>query len=180
VNRLVSLWREVGAALVWLPELHEPTTPEPPEGALPDRDPVLLTALLCSGATAALRRLKASNAEIERAATIERGPETPAGEDDRSVRRWLAATGTAADDLSRLWALRHGSIPPWDATVAEIRRRGEPLSRADLAVSGTDIAALGVGGPNVGRILGQLLERVLDDPGLNTRATLLTLARAMT
>jgi tRNA nucleotidyltransferase (CCA-adding enzyme) len=180
LGRLVSLWMEVGAAPVWLPELDDAATITAlPAAGPPDRDPVLLTALLCSAPTAALRRLKASNAEIERAAAIERGPLTPAGEDERSVRHWLAATGPAAGDLSTLWAFRHGTVPPWNAGAAEIRRRGDPLSRGDLAVSGTDIAALGVRGPDIGRILGQLLERVLDEPGLNVRDTLLTLAGTM-
>jgi hypothetical protein len=55
------------------------------------------------------------------------------------------------------------------------------LDRADLAVDGRDlIEALGlVPGPRVGRILAELLERVLADPGLNDRSTLLLLARSM-
>ena len=42
---------------------------------------------------------------------------------------------------------------------------------------GDDLLALGLRGPEVGRILDTLLERVLDDPALNERERLLALAR---
>jgi tRNA nucleotidyltransferase (CCA-adding enzyme) len=47
-----------------------------------------------------------------------------------------------------------------------------------LAVGGTDLLAAGVpAGPALGGVLGRLLERVLEDPSLNTREQLLALAR---
>ena len=177
IERLVSLWVDVGATRAWIPELprdaatsvRKPTSPG-------ERDPVLLTALLSTAPSLVLRRLKASNAEIERVLGIERGPEEPVGADERSVRRWLARVGTSADDLMSLWEYRRGRTAPWSSVAAEIRRRGDPLSRADLAVDGTDIQSLGLAGPQVGRVLTELLERVLDRPELNTRDTLLRLA----
>jgi tRNA nucleotidyltransferase (CCA-adding enzyme) len=177
---LVSLWQGVGAAQVWIPELAsgavELTTPSPsPE----TRDPVLLTALLCRNPAAVLRRLKASNAEIARAAGIEKGPAEPRAGDEKSVRRWLAEVGPAADDLLRLWALRHGGEPPWIRAVQEIRLRGDPLTRSDLAINGSDLQALGAGGPKIGRVLDQLLDRVIEDPAANTRESLLGLARKL-
>jgi tRNA nucleotidyltransferase (CCA-adding enzyme) len=182
VRRLVELWRSVGAARAWIPELeagpaelgafHEPE--------LESRDPVVLTALLCAAPAGVLRRLKASNAEVDRAAALERGPAAPLSADAKAVRRWLAKVGPAGDDLIRLWALRHGSDPPWTGLVAEIRRRGDPLTRGDLAITGADVQALGVSGPQVGHILGGLLDRVLDEPELNTRDQLLALARKLT
>jgi tRNA nucleotidyltransferase (CCA-adding enzyme) len=181
--RLVSLWTEVGAAQAWIPELGAaPVLASDLPGDKPEqRDPVILTALLCSSPSASpgsvLRRLKASNAEIDRARGIERGPAAPASMDERSVRRWLAQTGQSADDLSLLWRLRHGAEPGWAEAVREIRRRGDPLTRSDLAVSGGDLEALGASGARIGQLLAELLERVLDDPALNTRETLLDLAR---
>jgi hypothetical protein len=116
--------------------------------------------------------------EIARAAGIEKGPEEPQALDPRSVRRWLAAVGPAADDLSALWVLRHGGeAPPWAAAMAEIRRRGDPLTRTDLAISGTDLQQLGIQGPRIGQTLAALLERVLEEPTLNTREFLLAIAR---
>jgi tRNA nucleotidyltransferase (CCA-adding enzyme) len=180
LEQIAMLWRNVGAAEAWIPELERGpaklSLPSPPQDA---RDPVLLTALLCPGPEGILRRLKASNAEIDRAAAIEKGPEGPEATDQRSVRHWLADVGSAADDLSNLWALRTGAEPAWSAAVKEIRMRRDPLTRADLAVTGTDLQAIGLGGPKIGQTLGKLLDRVLDEPSLNTRAALLTLAREL-
>jgi tRNA nucleotidyltransferase (CCA-adding enzyme) len=181
VTRFASLWVQVGAARVWIPELETGSLAkdrvlDPPPGA---RDPVVLTMLLTSKPAEVLRRLKASNAELDRAVGMERGPEAPAGSDDAGVRRWLAGTGAAADDLSALWALRRSSEPPWAAAMRDIRRRKDPLTRSDLAITGTDVQELGVSGPRIGELLAALLDRVLEDPALNTRETLFALAREM-
>ena len=179
VTQLLMLWVHVGAARVWIPELEvarpsQKAFPDPPPS---DRDPVLLTALVCPGSAAVLRRLKASNAEIARAQGLERGPEEPAALNLLSVRRWLARVGPAATDLSALWALRHGGQAPWSAAMAEIRQQGNPLTRAELAISGADLQELGIHGPRIGETLAALLDRVLDDPTLNTRESLLAIAR---
>ncbi|MEP7227236.1 MAG: tRNA cytidylyltransferase [Gemmatimonadales bacterium] len=179
VTQLLMLWVHVGAARVWIPELEaalpsQKAYPDPPLG---DRDPVLLTALVCPSPVAVLRRLKASNAEIARAAGLERGPEEPRALDQLSVRLWLADVGPAADDLSALWALRHGGQAPWSAAMAEIRQRKDPLSRGDLAIGGADLQELGIQGPRIGETLATLLDRVLEDPTLNTREALLAVAR---
>jgi tRNA nucleotidyltransferase (CCA-adding enzyme) len=143
------------------------------------RDPVLLTALLIDEAAPVLRRLRASNAGIERAAAMARGPAAPAGTDPRAVRRWLAAAGSAADDLLELHALRAGAPAPWTDAVRQVRERREPLTRGDLAVTGRDLQELGVTGPRIGELLAALLDRVLEDPSLNRREALLALARGM-
>ena len=179
---LVELWTRVGAAERWIPELLEvgPGLLARAAAVPPDaRDPVLLTALLTDGAAAVLRRLRASNAEVERAAAIARGPAEAASPRPPDVRRWLSQVGGAADDLLRLYTLRYGREAPWEAAVRAVRERGEPLSRGDLAVSGTDLRELGAAGPRIGELLAALLERVLDDPALNRRDTLLALAREL-
>lgn len=178
---LVLLWVRVGAAQVWIPELEDETVTGVALTDLPAgiRDPVLLTALLCRSPAAVLRRLKASNADIDRAARIERGPEDPPATDQPSVRRWLSDVGPAADDLLRLWSLRHRGAPPWAPVVSEIRRRRDPLTRSDLAITGADLQTLGVAGPAIGRTLSALLDRVLEEPALNNRDSLLRLARKM-
>ena len=181
VTQLVMLWVHVGAADTWIPELagvggFEKAFPDPPLGS---RDPVLLTALLCRDPLAVLRRLKGSNADVGRAAGLVKGPEEPASLDQQPVRRWLAEVGLAADDLTSLWSLRHGGEAPWKVTAAAIRRRGDPLTRSDLAITGTDLQTLGTSGPQVGETLARLLDRVLENPALNNRDTLLSLAREM-
>jgi tRNA nucleotidyltransferase (CCA-adding enzyme) len=181
VVQFASLWARVGAARVWIPELLAHSSamngvPEPPAAV---RDPVLLTALLTSSPAGVLRRLKASNAEVERALGMERGPEAPASPDERAVRRWLSAVGASADDLAALWSLRRGGEPPWAEVVREIRRRGDPLTRSDLAITGSDLQGLGAVGPRIGQTLAALLDQVLEDPALNTRDALLALAKKM-
>ena len=144
------------------------------------RDPVLLTMLLCLNPVAALIRLKASNAEVARAAAVLAGPSEPEGTTPLAVRRWMAAVGDAADDLTRLWALRHGSTPGWTSVMRGIRERGEPLTRKALAIHGADLQAAGVPpGPQMGSILERLLAMVVDDPSLNTRELLLERARSL-
>jgi len=181
VQRLVNLWREVGAAAVWIPELDASppmagATMEPPASV---RDPILLTGLLTRSPVTVLRRLRASNAEVERAAAIERGPEAPSALDEQAVRRWLSEVGSSAADLALLWALRRGKEPPWSATVEQIRLRGDPLTRGDLAVSGIDLQGLGARGPDIGRLLAALLNEVLDDPARNQREYLLERVRTL-
>jgi len=63
--------------------------------------------------------------------------------------------------------------------VQEEIQRANALSARDLAIDGHELMAeLGLQpGPEVGRILRELFERVLDDPDLNTRDSLLSLAR---
>jgi tRNA nucleotidyltransferase (CCA-adding enzyme) len=179
LGTLTKLWEEVGAARIWIPELDAGMAGKADNVPLADRDPVLLTALLCRDAPSVLRRLKASTAEVSRAEAIVRGPDAPASADDVAVRRWLARVGPAGDDLLKLWELRHGAPPPWEGNVREIRARGDAISRSDLLVSGTDVQALGATGPAIGTILGALLDRVLEEPALNTRDSLLAIAKKL-
>lgn len=174
---LVELWRTVGAAALWLPEL---VAEYPFVRPLPDpRDPVVLTAGFCAGPAGVLRRLKASNEEIHRARGIAAGPAAPAGGDGAAVRRWLATVGPAADDLLLLARYRSGREAPWAAEVHRIRAAGEAVTRGQLAVTGDDLRAEGVAaGPALGRSLERLLEVVLDDPALNDRDRLLGLVRS--
>ena len=172
---LVRLWRASGAARVWLPELGEP--PAAAEAARRPRDPVRLTALYTTDPVAVLRRLKGSNEEVGRATAIAQGPPAPAGPTEADARRWLARVGAAADDLCAMHRLRHGADPGWAPLVRRVRERGDPVSRGDLAIGGAELQELGVSGPRIGEILVALLERVLEDPALNRRDTLLALAR---
>lgn len=175
LRELVVLWQDSGAEDVLLPELRDVPAPEVP---LPDRDPVLLTVLLCDDAPAVLKRLRASNAEVGRADAIVNAPAPPASVDEVSVRRWLARAGGAADDIATLARWRAGSPPRWAVAARDIARRGDPISRDALAIRGEDLRAIGIEpGPRMGAVLDRLLDRVLEDPSLNTRERLLDLAR---
>ena len=174
---LVRLWRASGAARVWLPELQEPAASA--EAARQPRDPERLTALYTPDPVAVLRRLKGSHDEVGRATAIAQGPPAPAGSGEAEARRWLARVGGAADDLLAMHRLRHGAESEWAGAVHRVRERGDAVSRSQLAIGGGELQALGVTGPRIGEMLAALLERVLDDPGLNRRDTLLALAREM-
>lgn len=170
--RLVELWGAVGAAARWLPGLAADYPLA--ERAPPARDPVLLTAALCRDSGGALDRLRASGAEIARAARIDRSPAAPAGTDPVAVRRWLARVEPGADDLTAVARLRTGAEAAWAPVMAGIRARGEATNRGALAVTGQDLQAAGVPpGPEIGRLLGELLEQVLEDPARNDRTVLL-------
>lgn len=179
-DELVRLWIEAGAAESWMPELLPPREPIAASAARTrPRDPVRLTALYAADPVAVLRRLKASNAELARAAAIVQGPAAPAGDSERDARRWLAQVGAAADDLAALHLLRHGIEPSWAPAVRAVQGRGDPVTRAQLAIGGGEVQALGAAGPRIGEVLGILLDRVLEDPSLNSRESLLGMARGL-
>ena len=173
---LVSLWQSSGAARVRLPELSggsglQPADPRP-------RDPIVLTAALCSSPAAVLTRLRASTQEINRARAMEHGPAAPRSSDPVSVRRWMASVGEGVDDLILQERYRTGNAPGWASEVEGIRARGEAVSRSQLAITGDDLRAAGFPpGPEMGKLLARLLDLVIEQPVLNTREQLLVRAR---
>ncbi len=106
-------------------------------------------------------------------------PATP-----REVRRFLARYG---DELAfDLLAHRRADLRAKgrDATALDAlraaleRERSSPHRLRDLAVGGDDLLALGFRpGPQLGRVLADLLAEVVDEPDLNTREELLARAR---
>jgi tRNA nucleotidyltransferase (CCA-adding enzyme) len=109
---------------------------------------------------------------------------------DATVRRTIARIGPEA--LPDLWALRRADLRARGRLVEEglanqqelesrfdaELRRASALKVKDLAIGGDDVMKLLAlpPGPHVGKILTELLDRVLDDPQLNTREALLRLA----
>lgn len=62
----------------------------------------------------------------------------------------------------------------------EVLAHKDAVSLKDLAITGSDLIAEGMTpGRQIGETLGALLERVLDDPSLNTRETLLELYKEL-
>src|SRR5262245_4953142 len=144
-------------------------------------------------ARALLERLRLPKASTERVVHLVRNhmfTYEPAW-GDAGVRRFIQRVGS--DAIDELFALRAadnvGSGVPVDAHgLAELKTRVEAelaasavLDLSRLAVNGDDLMAeLGLPqGPHLGRILDGLLERVIAEPRLNDRATLLLLAESM-
>jgi len=110
---------------------------------------------------------------------------------DAAVRRFITRIGRHA--LEELFELREADsigsgIPADSFGLAELRRRVADqlesqvaLGLSDLAINGDDlITELGLTtGPAIGLILDELLDRVIADPDLNDRPTLLVLAQSM-
>ncbi len=109
---------------------------------------------------------------------------------DAAIRRFIARVGT--DLIDDLFALRRADSygmrrrPGSEAPLLELKRRIErvisdeqALSVRDLAVDGHMLEEAGIPkGPDMGTVIDQLLEAVLDDPEMNTKERLLTLARS--
>ena len=109
-----------------------------------------------------------------------------------AVRRFIRKVGL--DEIPDLFALRRadnigsGIRAPrmyalddlWTRVQEEIER-STAFSTRDLAIDGNDVMKeLGIPpGPEVGRIMAALFERVLDDPDLNSRERLLALLPAL-
>lgn len=176
VGELVRLWRDSGVAGAWMPEMN--AGPDIPRVDRAERDPVLLTCLVTADPVSVLRRLKASNQEIGRAVALREAMPLPSRNDEVTVRRWLSRAGPASGDHATLIRWRTGELPAWAPVAERIRQRGDALTRDALAVSGVDLRAVGIEpGPRMGQVLDRLLERVLEDPAVNTREQLLVLAR---
>lgn len=147
--------------------------------ASPDALPVALDRGVQKRVGEILRALKFSNAELEAAASlvaVAHAPRelswTPA-----AVRRLLSQLRRdQREPAVELWATYdHESLVPIARSVL-----GDPLEVGDLALTGKQLmdALQMPPGPAIGRILGMLLQYVLDDPTVNTRDALL--ARAQT
>jgi tRNA nucleotidyltransferase/poly(A) polymerase len=137
-----------------------------------------------------LERLRASNADIDRVRDLVALQSTlfPPDAPDAGIRRWLQHVDTSrvrdlmrlrialwraqpvaggADDLCLRWRRAH-----------EVMLMHPVLTTTALAIDGRDLKALGLTpGPQFGAILRALLERVVEDPALNTSEQLTALAR---
>ena len=141
-------------------------------------------------AAAVLDRLKASNADTERVTALVREQASlfPPDAPDAGVRRWLRDLGSElVHDLFRLRIAlfrarpvergAHDLCERWRHAHA-VMLAHPPLSVGDLAIDGGDLKRLGLTpGPRFGEVLRVLLDRVIEDPGLNTNDRLMDLAR---
>jgi tRNA nucleotidyltransferase (CCA-adding enzyme) len=145
------------------------------------------------GATMAedrLSHMKYPNARIKRIGELIRYHMFPAFSTGKGARKFLNRVGDHADDLLRL---RHADMygkgtdefqdtktPIHDMSnlVEQARSANAPVALSGLAVNGRDIIGMGIKpGPQVGQILNNLMQAVIENPELNTRESLLALAQ---
>ena len=138
-----------------------------------------------------LRALKFDNKTRERVVILVEYHDVQIPCKDRSIRKWLGRLGPEsffqllevkrADGMGQSYELvknRLVELEKMKAKAEEIVAQGQCFSLKDLAVNGRDVIAAGVGpGPEVGRVLNGLLERVVSGKIANERDTLLGLLR---
>lgn len=134
-----------------------------------------------------LRRLKFDNDTIRKVTKIVRFHDQEVGASPGAVRRAVNRTGEdifrmlfsvkRADILAQSDYLRKEKLEKLSyiqVLYEDICQKHECMNLKDLAVTGTDLIALGIPpGKEIGRILNQLLEIVLEDPERNTKEELL-------
>jgi tRNA nucleotidyltransferase (CCA-adding enzyme) len=137
-----------------------------------------------------MQRLKASNAHTERVTDLvaRQSDLFPPDAPDAGVRRWLLhVPPTLVNDLFRLRiAIWRADATPGGAAdlssrwrhVHRVLAQRPALDTTDLAIGGDDLKLIGMRpGPRYGAVLRELLDRVIEDPALNRRETLLEMAR---
>ena len=140
-----------------------------------------------------LRELKFDNRTRERVVTLVEYHDVQIPCRDRFIRKWLGRLGPEtffqllevkrADGMGQSYELvkdRLADLEEMKAKAKEIVAQGQCFSLKDLAVSGRDVIAAGVApGPEVGRVLDELLERVLNGAVPNEREILIEVAGCM-
>ncbi len=130
-----------------------------------------------------LRALKFTNEELARAAIVAAtvGATTVGAWTDAGVRRLLAdVTRSHAPIAAAVWRADGATVLADRADA--ILARGDALALSELAVTGGELmAALSLPpGPQVGKLLAGILDRVLADADLNDRDQLIALAAELT
>jgi tRNA nucleotidyltransferase (CCA-adding enzyme) len=133
-----------------------------------------------------LRALKFDNRTRERVVMLVKHHDVQLPPQDRVVRRWLNRLGPEAffqllevkraDGMGQSRALVKDRLTQLDEMRAQaeaIIAQGQCFSQKDLAINGRDVIAAGiVPGPEVGRVLNALFERVLSGEIPNEREAL--------
>jgi tRNA nucleotidyltransferase (CCA-adding enzyme) len=138
-----------------------------------------------------LRRLKFDNDTIDKVTKIVRYHDQAIELSDRGVRRAINRMGE--DIFPMILQVRRADVSAQSAYKKEeklqrliyiediyrgICSRGEAVSLKSLEVTGSDLIALGMQpGRQIGEMLRELLELVLDDPALNQKEKLLAICK---
>ena len=136
-----------------------------------------------------LRVLKFDHKTRERVVTLVEHHDLQIPPRSQVIRRWLNRLGEEtffqllavkrADSMGQDYGKVEARLAELDvlrAKAEEILAQGQCFTLKDLTVNGRDVIAMGVApGPEVGRVLNRLLERVLNGEAPNDRETLLKL-----
>ena len=172
----LGLMRESGVLGEVLPEAHLSEAFDKLDACFEAKLAFLLLGTSKEGLAVRIRALKLSGestAAVCRLIVLADGEHISA--DAPSVRRFLAKDGIYLKPFVAMMRAKGVDVTEFSATAAECLARGDCLSVSELAVNGDDLLALGKKGKQIGEILSLLLDKVLDDPSLNTKQTLLSM-----
>ena len=136
-----------------------------------------------------LRALRFDNRTREQVVTLVEHHDVQIPCRERSIRKWLGSLGQEtffqllevkrADGMGQSYELvkdRLAELEKVKTKAEELVAQGQCFTLKDLAVNGRDVIAAGIApGPGVGRILKELLNKVLDGSVQNEREILLKL-----
>lgn len=144
-------------------------------------------------AKAILHRLKFDNETTDRVCRLIRYHDDRPQLSQRNVRRAMSRIG--AENMEDLFAVKRADtlgqslyrrkdkleyVDNYEKLYRQVLEEEQCVQKKDLAVNGRDLIELGMKpGKELGEVLDALFERVLDEPELNTRESLLELAHIL-
>lgn len=139
-----------------------------------------------------LRRLKFDNDTTDKVCRLVKGHDDNPPLTEKHIRRAIVRTGIEAypaifavkradrlaqSDYKREEKLDY--IRQYEAVYRQILEKGQCLCLKELKINGSDLIALGMKpGPELGEVLAELFEVVLEEPENNTKEYLIELAKA--
>jgi len=139
----------------------------------------------------AMSRLRYPNKRIDRVEALVRNHMWKYFDTPKGARRFLASVGGDVKMAQDLLLLRQadasgkrgGTMSDFDAQnlmkaqklLTHIYEESQAVTVKDLAIGGKELMDLGFKGPEIGRAQRWLLEQVIDDPSVNTKAGLMNL-----
>lgn len=173
-----------------------------PDGSFIGEDHETLGAEMARGA---MNRLRYPNDRIQRVTGLVQNHLFPGFTSEKGARKFLQNVGPLADDLLDLrWGDQGGkgaypnqngkapvdsgpnslsadrgldlSIEKQRNLLDQVRNKQQATNKSELAVNGNDLISLGIRpGPQIGQILQQMEDAVVENPDLNTKEQLLKL-----
>ncbi len=123
-----------------------------------------------------LSKMRLSNAIKDKTLKLAYLMDEPLPFTDGDIRRLISRCGESFFDLLSIKKALGESVEGILNRASEIQKRGDCLTLKSLAIGGKDLLELGVKPSLIGEVLEVLLSRVMDDPALNEKGTLINLA----